>query len=134
MIHVRRGQQQTLVGCLKPGNTVMENPQHFLPIAGITAVYAKKFSMAFHHRSIAAAGRLNQNNLGIVCDHMGGDSGNKLLTFRLAQKLCKLADAVEGSVGRESLFIQRLHGQIDVNQQLTAYISGKSIVWESPMT
>ena len=112
MIHVRMGQQQTLVGCLKPGNTVMENLQHFLPIAGITAVHTKKFSMAFHHRSIAAAGRLNQNNLGIVCDHMGGDSGNKLLTFRLAQKLCKLADAVKGPVGRQPLIIQYLHSKI----------------------
>ena len=112
MIHVRMGQQQTFVGCFKSGNAVLEDLQHFLSIAGITTVHTEKFPMAFDHRSITATGRLDQKDLGMIGDGMCGDSGNKLFTLGLSQKLCKLADTVKRPVGRQSLFIQNLHGQI----------------------
>ena len=117
MIHIRVGQQQTLMSCLKSGNTVMENLQHFLPIAGITTVHTEKFSMAFNHRSITSASRLNQDNFGIVRNRMCGDSRNKLIPLGFTQKLSELADAVKGPVRRQPLLVQNLHGKIGRNHE-----------------
>ena len=42
--------------------------------------------------------------------------GDELIAFGFAQKLRELADAVKGSVGRQALLIQNLHGKIGRNR------------------
>ena len=67
---------------------------------------------------MGTAGRLDQEDVGVFRNLVGGDPGLKALAPVPGQELGEAADAVEGLVGQKSLLVQHLHGQIRVHQQI----------------
>ena len=126
VVHICMGDENGFLHAVEIGQDAPEYGQHFFTVAGVSAVHKQYLIAAFDDDRIASARRLDQRDFRIVCDFMCADSRRERCTLGCAEEFCKLADAVEGSVGRESLLIQRLHGQIDMNQQFTAYLIGKS--------
>lgn len=125
VIYICMGQQKPLAYRIKFGDQGAQDGKHFILIAGIAAVYNESFTAAPDDGRVASAGRLDQDDLSLVGDPVGGDSGNELIGFGSCQKLCKFADGVKGPVGGKTLLIQGLHGKIGGNKQPLLLLLGQ---------
>ena len=125
VIRVGVGQQQALGGSVEIGDQGAQDGQGLLAVAGVAAVHAQKPPAAADHGGIAAAGGLDEQDIGLIRDLMGGDPRLEALAPVPGQQLRKAADAVKGAVGQQALLIQGLHGQVRVHQQALLLLIGQ---------
>ena len=117
VVRVRVGQQQALGNRVKIRDQGPDEGQCLLTVPGIAAVDAEDLAAGADKGRVAAAGRLDEKNVGVFRDLMGADPRLEALAPVPGQKLRKAADAVEGPVGQQALLVQRLHGEIRVDQK-----------------
>ena len=99
MIHIRMGQQDTLLHPIIPRNQFPKKRLHLLGVERVAAVHKQIRSPAFYDGRVAAAGRLDQDDAGLLRHRMVGDPWVKGTGPAVGKELGKAADAVKGLVG-----------------------------------
>ena len=74
VVKIRVSYEDRFPHCIKIGEDSSDNRKHFFAIAGVSAIYEKDFIIASDYRCIAAARRLDYDDLGVIRDFMMTDA------------------------------------------------------------
>ena len=117
VVHVRVGDEDALRHAVPIRQDAAEDRLHLLPVERVSAVDEQRLAAALQDGGVAAAGRLDQRDLRLLRHGVLRDPRREGLAPAVRQQLGEAADALEGLVGRQPLFVQHLHHQVAVHQQ-----------------
>ena len=124
VIDVRMGDEHFLLHSVESRYQLREYSSHLGAAVRISRIDEKIPAAAPDYRRIAAARRLDQDDVRIVGDAVLGDTRCEIRTARLRKQLAEAADAVERAVRRYPRFVKLLHRKIGIDEKRLARIGG----------